>query len=171
MNHDSMEKDTDDLTTIAQEGKYLTFELGHEEYGVEILKVREIIGLMEITDVPQTPGFIQGIINLRGRVIPVVNLRRRFGMDEVNAAKENCIIIIDLNDSLIGALVDSVSEVQNIGSDQIEPAPSFGNTVSTNYITGIGKINGKVNILLDIGKVLSPEELGFVSVIGAVEPD
>jgi purine-binding chemotaxis protein CheW len=141
------------------EGKYLTFTLGAEEYGLEILKVREIIGLMEITSVPQTPIFIKGVINLRGKVIPVIDLRLKFGMEEVAATEETCIIVVDIVDMLMGILVDAVSEVMDIPAARIEPPPAFGNNISTEFILGMGKAQNKVKILLDIAKVLSQEEL------------
>lgn len=141
------------------EGKYLTFVLGGEEYGLEILKVREIIGLMDITSVPQTPVFIKGVINLRGKVIPVIDLRLKFGMEEAEPTDETCIIVVDIGGSLMGIFVDTVSEVLDVTADQIEPPPSFGSAIDTVFILGMGKIKGKVKILLDIEKVLSAEEL------------
>lgn len=140
-------------------GKYLTFVLGDEEYGLEILKVREIIGLMEITSVPQTPVFIKGVINLRGKVIPVIDLRLKFGMEEAEPTEETCIIVVDISGAMIGILVDTVSEVLPVTADQIEPAPSFGGSIDTGFILGMGKVKGKVKILLDIDSVLSAEEL------------
>lgn len=142
-----------------REGKYLTFVLGDEEYGVEILKVREIIGLMEITSVPQTPDFIKGVINLRGKVIPVIDLRLKFGMEQAEYTDETCIIVVDMDQTMIGILVDTVSEVLDIPADQIEPPPSFGSKLDTDFILGMGKIKGKVKILLQIDRVLSTEEL------------
>lgn len=150
------------------DGKYLTFVLGDEEYGLEILKVREIIGLMEITCVPQTPEFIKGVINLRGKVIPVIDLRLKFGMKEAEPTEETCIIVVDINTTLMGILVDTVSEVLDITAGEIEPPPAFGGDISTEFILGMGKIKGNVKILLDIGKVLSPEELIRVVKAGAV---
>lgn len=145
------------------EGKYLTFVLGDEEYGLEILKVREIIGHMEITTVPQTPEFIKGVINLRGKVIPVINLRLKFGMPEIEPTEETCIIVVDISGTLMGILVDTVSEVLDIAIGDIEPPPAFSDDIATEFILGIGKIKGKVKILLDINKVLSPEELTHVA--------
>lgn len=142
-----------------REGKYLTFVLGDEEYGVEILKVREIIGLMEITSVPQTPDFIKGVINLRGKVIPVIDLRLKFGMDPAEYTEETCIIVVDINQTMIGILVDTVSEVLDISAGQIEPPPSFGSRIDTEFILGMGKVKDRVKILLEIDKVLSSEEL------------
>ncbi|VAX15881.1 Positive regulator of CheA protein activity (CheW) [hydrothermal vent metagenome] len=147
------------LSAKGHEGKYLTFVLGDEEYGLEILKVREIIGVMEITSVPQTPEFIKGVINLRGKVIPVIDLRLKFSMESAEYTEETCIIVVDIGKALMGILVDTVSEVLDIAVDQIEPPPSFGSKIQTEFILGMGKIKGKVKILLEIDKVLSIEEL------------
>ena len=141
-------------------GKYLTFFLGKEEYGLEILKVREIIGMMDITPVPRTPNFIRGVINLRGKVIPVIELRLKFGMETVANTNETCIIVVQAGGVEIGIVVDRVFEVTDIDAAQIQEAPSFGSTVDTDYILGIGKSAGRVKLLLDIDKVLSPEEVG-----------
>lgn len=147
---------------VHKEGKYLTFVLCEEEYGLEILKVREIIGLLDVTPVPQTPAFVKGVINLRGKVIPVVDLRLKFGMPEAEYTKETCIIVVDVGALLMGIIVDTVSEVIEIKEEEIEPAPSFGEKVDVKFILGMGKIKGKVKILLDIDRVLSSEELSVV---------
>ncbi len=147
---------------IDQEGKYLTFVLGHEEYGVEILRVREIIGLMDITTVPQTPDYMKGVINLRGKVIPVIDLRLKFSMQEEEHTQETCVIVAEVNNTSIGIIVDSVSEVLNIMRGEIENAPQFGKGIDTNFILGMGKTKGKIIILLDIEVVLSSEELEMV---------
>lgn len=144
-------------------GKYLTFGLSDEQYGLEILKVREIIGMMDITAVPRTPEFIKGVINLRGKVIPVVDLRLKFGMPSAEATDETCIIVVDVGGVEMGIVVDQVSEVLNIQSEEIEPPPSFGVSVDTDFILGMGKANGKVTILLDISKVLTGEEVVSLS--------
>ncbi len=144
-------------TALAKEGKYLTFGLGKEDYGLEILKVREIIGMMNITAVPQVPEYVKGVINLRGKVIPVVDLRLKFGMKSVEATTETCVIVININDVLIGIIIDKVKEVLDIKQDNIEPAPNFGAHVHTDYILGIGKLGDSVKILLNIEKVLSEE--------------
>ncbi len=140
-------------------GKYLTFALADEEYGIGILKVREIIGLMEITAVPQTPSYVKGVINLRGRVIPVLELRTKFGMPPQEYNDRTCIIVVEVAGGggtiQVGTLVDSVSEVLNITAEEIEPPPSFGNTqVATNAILGMAKIKGEVKILLDVDSVV-----------------
>ncbi|HOW43250.1 MAG TPA: chemotaxis protein CheW [Candidatus Omnitrophota bacterium] len=153
----SNEKSNTMVQALAKEGKYLTFALGHEEYGLEILGVREIIGLMEITAVPQVPDYVKGVINLRGKVIPVIDLRLKFGMPKHDYTNETCIIVLNVNNSLMGIAVDRVCEVLDISQDNIEPAPSFGNKVHTDFITGMGKIGDKVKILLDIDKVLTED--------------
>ena len=140
-------------------GKYLTFALGHEEYGIGILKVREIIGLMEITAVPQTPNFVKGVINLRGRVIPVLELRTKFGMSPQEYNDRTCIIVVEVNSASstiqVGVLVDSVSEVLNILEEELEESPSFGTTqMDTDCILGMGKVKGEVKILLDVDHVV-----------------
>ena len=135
--------------------KYLTFALGDESYGLEILKVREIIGLMDITRVPRMPHFVRGVINLRGRVIPVMDLRLKFGMEAAPDTAETCIIVVDLDGLLTGVLVDRVSEVADIAGEQIEPPPDFGASVSTRFILGIGKTASRVILLLEIAEVLT----------------
>ena len=146
-----------------REGKYLTFTLDNEEYGIGILKIKEIMGMMPITSVPRTPGFVKGVINLRGKVIPVVNLRSRFGMDEIDDTDRTCIIVVEIDGRseklLMGAVVDSVSEVLNIKSEEIEDAPAFGTGLETDYILGMAKIERGVKILLDIDRVLTEEEI------------
>jgi len=149
--------------TNSLEGKYLTFILNNEEYGLEILKVREIIGVMDITPVPQTPSFIKGIINLRGKVIPVVDLRLKFVMPEIEYTKETCIIVVDISNRLMGIIVDTVSEVLDIAAKDIEPTPSLGSDIKTDFILGMGKIKGKVQILLDIDRVLTLDELALIA--------
>jgi purine-binding chemotaxis protein CheW len=139
--------------------KYLTFSLGDEEYGVEILKVREIIGLMEITRVPRMPGFVRGVINLRGKVIPVVDLRLKFDMPREEDTERTCVIVADLGETLIGVVVDKVSEVLGIAQADIDETPAFGVSVDTEFILGMGKTKGKVVILLDIEKVLTAGEM------------
>ncbi len=139
--------------------KFLTFFLAGEEYGIEILKVQEIIGMMTITPVPRTPRFIRGVINLRGKVITVVDLRLKFDMEPKAPTEETCIIVVQTMGIQIGCVVDKVSEVLDIKAEEIEDSPSFGVDVNTEYILGIGKSQGKVKLLLDIDKVLSRREM------------
>ncbi|MCF8067848.1 MAG: chemotaxis protein CheW [Desulfobacterales bacterium] len=154
---------TEVKSITAKEGKYLTFTLNEEEYGISILKVKEIIGMMPITSVPQTPDFMKGVINLRGKVIPVVDLRLRFSMPAMDYNDRTCIIVAEIGDDadtiLMGTVVDSVSEVMNIKGDDIEKTPSFGTDVDTEFILGMAKMEGGVKILLDIDRVFNSEEL------------
>ncbi len=140
-------------------GKYLTFFLAGEEYGLEILKVHEIIGVIPITPVPRTPKYIRGVVNLRGKVIPVIDLRRKFGMQPKDETEETCIIVVQAQQREIGVVVDKVSEVLDIASGDIDESPSFGSGVQTDYILGIGKSEGKVKLLLDIEKALSNQDV------------
>jgi purine-binding chemotaxis protein CheW len=144
-------------------GKYMTFKLANEEYGLEILKVREIIGLMDITRVPCTEEFMSGVINLRGKVIPVIDLRLKFAMEACKATDQTVIIVVQYSlhgrNMTMGLLVDQVLEVLSIEGNQIEPPPEFGNShVDNDFILGIGKAEKRVIFLLDIGRVLSNEE-------------
>jgi len=151
-------------------GKYLTFKLLNEEYGLEILKVREIIGMMAITSLPRTPSFVRGVINLRGKVIPVIDLRSKFEMESTEDTDQTCIIVVDVvsggGSIQIGILVDSVSEVLDILGEDIEEAPAFGTNIDTAFILGMAKAKGSVKILLNIEKVLSSAELEQVSSMG-----
>jgi purine-binding chemotaxis protein CheW len=146
-----------------REGKYLSFFLDREEYGIGILKVKEIIGMMPITPVPQTPGYVKGVVNLRGRVIPVMDLRSRFGMETADYTERTCIIVVEVQTGSgqiqTGIVVDSVSEVLNIKGSEIEDTPAFGSKLNTDYILGMAKLGGSVKILLDIDKVLSDDEI------------
>ena len=148
-----------------KEGKYLTFSLAGEEYGIGILKVKEIIGMMPVTAVPRTPGHVRGVINLRGKVIPVVDLRLKFGMEEMDNSERTCIIVVEIGGAagsvLTGIVVDAVSEVLNIKGGDIEDAPAFGSKLNTDYILGMAKMNGGVKILLDIDRVMGNGEMAF----------
>ena len=147
------------------DGQFLTFSLNSEEYGIEILKVREIIGVMDITTVPQTPDFMKGVINLRGKVIPVVDLRLKFSMHEEEYTQETCVIVVEADSSQVGIIVDSVSEVLDIKSGEIEETPSLGQGIDTNFIMGLGKVKEKIIILLDIEQILSSEVMDIVKQI------
>ena len=147
-------------------GKYLTFTLGDETYGIGILKAKEIIGMMTITSVPRTPAFIKGVINLRGKVIPVMDLRLKFGMGEIPYTDRTCIIVVEIDSDdgtvLIGIVVDAVSEVLNIVKEDIEETPAFGTKLDTDYILGMAKTENSVKILLNIDKVLSSDEIAGI---------
>jgi len=148
-------------------GKYLTFELGEETYGVGILKVQEIIKMQEITKVPRTPEYVKGVINLRGKVMPVISLRNLFGMEEAETSRDTCIIVMRVQRGeasvVLGVIADKVSEVLEIGEEEIEPAPSFGNRVDTHFILGMAKSKDAVKILLDMDKVVSEEEMASLA--------
>jgi len=150
-------------TMADKAGKYLTFRLAEQEYGIEILNVQEIMGMMPVTHVPRTPEFVRGVVNLRGKVIPVVDLRLKFGMDGKADSDKTCIIVVQLNDGnsvvTTGFIVDEVSEVLDIAGQDIEAAPNFGAELDTEYILGMAKTRGSVKILVDIAKVLGASEL------------
>lgn len=155
--------------TYGNENKFLSFKLGAEEYGVEILSVREIIGLLDITPLPQTPDYVKGVVNLRGKIIPVINLRTRFGLETVSYTDQTCIVVVEVTSAFddesyhIGVIVDTVSEVLDITQSQIEPPPEFGNSVNADYVKGMGKLEHRVVILLDINKVLSHSEMESIN--------
>lgn len=147
-------------------GKYLTFFLAGEEYGLEILTVQEIIGMMDITPVPRTPEHIRGVLNLRGKVIPIIDLRLKFDMPSAERTSETCIIVVEANSMQTGIVVDQVSEVLAIPAEEIEDPPAFGSEVRTDFILGIGKAAGRVKLLLDIDRVLSGSELASLAGAG-----
>ena len=144
-------------------GKYLVFGLGREEFGIRVLKVREIMGIQDITAVPQTPAHVKGVINLRGKVIPVVDLRLKFGLPEQEHTQRTCIIVVQVRGEggpmLMGIVVDGVAEVLNLAVADIEDTPDFGDGTSTPYLLGMAKVKGKVKILLEIDRVLTSTDL------------
>jgi purine-binding chemotaxis protein CheW len=144
-------------------GKYLTFALGKEEYGLEILKVREIIGWLDITALPRTPNYVKGVVNLRGQVIVVVDLRTKFSMEAAAKTDQTCIIVVEIAHAgrklSTGIIVDRVSEVLEIPSENIEDAPTFGTAIEIDFILGMGKVGEAVKILLDIDKVMTGSEI------------
>jgi purine-binding chemotaxis protein CheW len=140
-------------------GKFLTFFLDQEEYGIEILKVREIIGLLPVTHVPQSPYYVRGVINLRGQVIPVADLRVKFDMPEVKPTDETCIIVVHTAGNQLGLIVDKVSEVRNILSEEVVDTPSLGHEVNTEYVMGLGKTEERVILLLDISRIFPASDL------------
>jgi purine-binding chemotaxis protein CheW len=155
-------KTPDAAASDERAGKYLVFQIGKEEFGIRVLQVREIMGVQEITAVPQTPGYVKGVINLRGKVIPVVDLRMKFGLPEVEYTQRTCIIVIQVSTGaghvLMGTVVDGVAEVLNLTGADIEDTPDFGHGGGTPYL-GMAKIKGKVKILLDIEQVLVNQEM------------
>jgi purine-binding chemotaxis protein CheW len=159
-------------TASGRQGKYLVFHLGREEFAVAVLKVREIMGLQEVTEVPQTPPYVRGVINLRGKVIPVVDLRRKFGMADGEATSRTCIVVVQVKRTggageplLMGVIVDGVSEVLTIQEQEIEDTPSFGEDIRLPYILGMAKVKGRVKILLDIDQVMTAQELSGLELL------
>ena len=147
-----------------QSGKYLTFALDKEIFGMEICFVTEIIGMQPITFVPEVPDYVKGIINLRGQVIPVIDIRLKFKKEAIPYNDRTCIVVIDIDDIAVGLIVDSVSEVMNIGDDNIVPPPSYKTGFQNRYIKGIGKVGkGGVVLLLDCQKLISPDDLNTIS--------
>ncbi len=153
--------------TDTRAGKYLTFQLANEEFGIRVLKVREIMGLQEITAVPQTPPHIKGVFNLRGKVVPVIDLRLKFGILKAEYTQRTCIIVTQVQGEaghvLMGIIVDGVSEVLNLTASEIEDTPDFGEDVAGQYLLGMAKVKGKVKILLDIDRVLSTQDFHNLS--------
>jgi purine-binding chemotaxis protein CheW len=158
-----MKAEATNVTPTAQlAGKYLTFALADEEYGLPVLRVREIIKMMDITEVPQVPPHIKGVLNLRGKVIPVIDLRLKFGFAPGDVTSRTCIIVVEVvlaaSRVMMGIIVDHVSEVLNIPADEIEQTPEFGDRVCTDYIKGMAKVKGTVKILLDLDRVLGTDD-------------
>ena len=144
-------------------GKFLTFRLAEEEYGLEIMKVQEIIGIMQVTKVPRVPEYVRGVINLRGKIIPTIDLRTKFGFERADDTDKTCIIVVELESAKgklnMGIIVDEVAEVMDFKSEEIDSAPDFGNNMDTAFILGIGIVKSGVKILLNLDKVLTTQEL------------
>lgn len=157
------------IATDKNIGKYLTVVLDDEAYGIAVLKVREIIRMQKITPVPQTPAFVKGVINLRGRVIPIVDLRVKFGL-KAEFGDRTCIVVVQVSpnpDQVIhmGLIVDSVEEVTNVNSEEIEPVPEFGAQIDTSYLLGMAKVKGQVKTLLNLDRVVAPEAMQAIAAI------
>lgn len=155
---DNLEVDED-----TQKGKFLTFSVGNENYGIEIKFITEIIGIQEITEVPELPDYIKGIINLRGKIIPVIDVRIRFKKEAVEYNDRTCIIVIDIKGVAVGLIVDTVSEVLTIDDENIVPPPDIKNGFHNKYVSGIGKVGNSVKLLLDCGKLLSDDEVDIIN--------
>lgn len=145
-----------------EEGQYVTFLLGDEEYGLEILAVQEIIGFTHITHVPHLPDFIKGVINLRGTVVPVIDLRLKFGLGQADYNNHTCVVVVKMEERVMGMVVDVVSEVVNFPEGSVEPAPPFGTNIKADFIKAMGKVGDRLVIILDIDKVLSNDELAAI---------
>ena len=163
------------VTGITETTQYLTFKLDEEIFALDISKVKEVLDFTEITKIPQTPEFMKGVINLRGGVVPVVDMRLKFGMSETERTVNTCIIIVEVTiegeTTVLGALVDSVQEVMDLEPGQIEPAPRIGTRLRTEFIQGMGKRDNHFIMILDIDKVFSADELAAVENAGARAPD
>lgn len=159
------------MNTNAQSGETIyqlvSFVVETEEFGVDILKVQEIIRTVEITRVPKSPDFVEGVINLRGRIVPVIDLRKRFGIEKKERDNETRIIVVELTDKVVGFLVDKVKEVIRVEKSIIEPPPELTTSINSNYITGVAKLQDRLLILLDLDKVLSADEQEHLSEIEA----
>ncbi|MFN8389443.1 MAG: chemotaxis protein CheW [Bdellovibrionota bacterium] len=155
----------------AAAGKFLTFSISKERYGVEILRVQELIGVTHITHVPRCPEFIKGVINLRGKIIPVFDLRLKFGIEPIPYDEKTCIIVVNVNKGeqklAIGVIVDTVLEVVNLAAEEIEPAPNYGSQLDSQFIVGMGKKDGHLNILVDIQKILTESDNQQLAALGA----
>jgi len=156
-----LEPEDDDLydDEDTQKDKYLTFHVAQEDYGIDIAYVIEIIGIQKITEVPDMPNFLKGIINLRGKVIPIMDVRARFGLPPKEYDERTCIIVVEIRDTQVGLVVDKVNEVADIPEEQVEPPPKGGHGTACRFIKGMGKIDDAVKILLKIDKLLYDEEL------------
>ena len=155
--------------------QFLTFTLAEDTFAVDVLMAREILDFGEVTRVPQTPDYMLGVINLRGNVVPVVDMRLKFGMDDVEKTRDSCIIVmevdVDGNPVVVGALADSVSEVLDLQPSQIEPPPRIGTRLSTEFIKGMGNLGEKFIIILDINKVFSSDELAMVQAVSGQDEE
>ncbi|MBF0353340.1 MAG: purine-binding chemotaxis protein CheW [SAR324 cluster bacterium] len=140
-------------------GKLLTFQLGNQEYGIQILQAREVVGLMRIDPVPQTPSFMKGVINLRGKIIPVIDLRSKFGMPQIEPGKENCIVVVDMQGKLTGVIVDLLVGVLTVEPDDFEHTPELGSNIHAEFITGMVKLESRIVIVLNMETILSNEDL------------
>jgi purine-binding chemotaxis protein CheW len=146
-----------------QKGKFLTFSLGKEDYGIEITYVTEIIGIQSITQVPELPDYVKGIINLRGKIIPVIDVRLRFRKPAAEYNDRTCIIVVDIKDVSVGLIVDTVAEVMSIADTDIVPPPDGRTGFHNRYIKGIGKVNNEVKLILECKKLLSDDEIDALS--------
>lgn len=155
----------------ARPGKYLSFQLGEEEYAIDVTNVREIMGVQETTAVPQTPNYVKGVINLRGRVIPVIDLRLKFNLRNAEFTRRTCIVVVQMSAEVgitqVGVIVDSVSEVLTLSADDIETPPDFGAGIDMPYLSGLAKVKGRLKILLEIERVLASNDFSGLSAIAA----
>lgn len=163
MANEDVKKDT----VVSEGNQHVTFMLGDEEYGIEALKVQEIIGMPQITKVPYLPAFIKGVINLRGTVVPIFDLRLKFGFEPRDYTYHTCVIVTNVARRVVGMIVDSVSEVIQLSGTSIDPPPPFGNRINTDFMKGIGKIDKRLLILLDVERILTDEEVAHLEMMTA----
>ncbi len=154
---------------MAKDIQVVGFRVGREHFGVPISLVHEIVRLMEITSVPDSPDFIEGVINLRGKIIPVIDLRKRFGEKQIQASKKNRILVAEIMEKIVGLVVDAASEVVKIPPSDIEPPPNVFGESDVNYVTGVGKIGGKLIILVDLGKIMQRGDLRRIGELTAAQ--
>ncbi len=156
-----------ELVVTADSAQYLTFMLGTEVFAINILNIKEIIEYGQLTEVPRMPGFIRGVINLRGAVVPVIDLSARFGKHGSEVTRKTCVVILEVvyedEQHVVGVMVDAVNAVLDIGTDQIEPAPTFGANIRSEFIQGMGKVEGRFVIILDVNYVLSMDEMATLA--------
>jgi len=160
-NEELLENENEDT----QKDRYLTFKIAHEEYGIEIRYVVEIIGMYKITPIPEVPSFVKGVINLRGKVIPVIDIRLRFNMDFKEYDERTCIIVVKMNNTIVGLIVDTINEVVEIPESQVDQPTSLSQNKKNKFVQGLGKVEESVKILLDINKLLKDEELAAISAV------
>ena len=161
LEEDLMEEEEDTL-----KDKYLTFHLFGEDYAIELYFVTEIIGIQRITEIPDTPDYLKGVINLRGKVIPVIDVRLRFRLKEKEYGDRTCIIVVNVNDTTLGLIVDEVSEVLSIEEDKIDPPPQTGKGTKSRFIKGLGKVGETVKIILEMNKLLDQSDMELVDELG-----
>lgn len=155
--------DLDEEMEDTMEGKYLIFRIGDEEYGIAIRHVNDIIGIQRITELPDMPDYVKGVINLRGKVIPVIDVRLRFELEEREYNERTCIVNVSIRDTAVGLIVDSVSEVISMSANQLSPPPKIQKTTGSRFISGLGKVGEDVKIILDISRLLFEEELDLIA--------
>lgn len=156
-----------DVLAGSEDDQYLTFIMGDEEYGVDILRVQEIRGWDNVTPIPNTPAFIKGVINLRGTIVPIVDLRERFGMPSIEYGATTVVIVLKVingdSERIMGIVVDAVSDVHNVADENMQPPPDFGSVVSIDYVKGLATVNEKMIIILEIDRLMNSEELAAIS--------
>lgn len=158
---------SNDAATEAASHEYLTFALGDEEYGVDILRVQEIRGYDTVTRLPEAPAFIKGVINLRGTIVPVVDMRIKFHLPRVVYDDTTVMVVLNVADRIVGVVVDRVSDVLSLGPDQTRPTPELGSAIDRKFVTGLGVVDERMLILLDIERLLSSDELGLIARLAA----